>query len=155
MIDIVIPDVRRICLKNAIFDMNGTLSLDGYVSESTRDKLTRLAKHVTIHVATADTFATADQVFACCPLTLTRIDGAASDQKLELLYSLGGDVTVAIGNGNNDVAMLRAATLAICVIGHEGAAVKALNAAHIVVTGFEDAIDLLLNPKRIVATLRG
>lgn len=155
MIEIDIPEVKRITLVHALFDMNGTLSLDGHVAESTREKLVQLAEHLTIHVATADTFGTAASMFAQCPVTLTRLAGAAVVQKRDLLRKIGSDVTVAIGNGNNDVAMLREAALAICVIGPEGAALQTLNAAHILVTSFNDAIDLLLNPKRVVATLRG
>ena len=60
----------------------------------------------------------------------------------------------AIGNGANDVAMLRAAEFGIAVIGSEGASREALMAANLAVSSGEAALDLFLNPKRIVATLR-
>ena len=50
--------------------------------------------------------------------------------------------------------MLKAAALGIAVIGHEGAAFEALAAADVVTHDIFDAIGLLLNPKRLIATLR-
>ncbi|MEO2151493.1 MAG: HAD family hydrolase, partial [Thermococcus sp.] len=61
---------------------------------------------------------------------------------------------VAVGNGNNDVAMLEKAELAFCVIGREGASVDALLASDVVVTDVRDAIEMLLNEKKLIATLR-
>ncbi len=61
---------------------------------------------------------------------------------------------VAIGNGRNDRMMLDAAALGIAVCGAEGAAAETLEAADIVVGRIVDALDLLLHPKRLVATLR-
>jgi len=62
---------------------------------------------------------------------------------------------VAVGNGNNDVAMLEKAELAFCVIGREGATVDALLASDIVVTNVRDAMEMLLKGKKLMATLRG
>jgi len=45
--------------------------------------------------------------------------------------------------------------VAICVIGEEGASVEALLASDVVVKDVKDAINLLLNEKRLIATLRG
>jgi len=49
---------------------------------------------------------------------------------------------------------LRAAALGICVLGAEGAAGAAVLAADIVVPDPLTALDLLLHPDRVVATLR-
>jgi soluble P-type ATPase len=40
------------------------------------------------------------------------------------------------------------------VVGPEGAAVDALQASDVVATSIQSALDLLLNPQRLVATLR-
>lgn len=58
-----------------------------------------------------------------------------------------------VGNGANDLEMFRLAK-SICVIGREGAFGKTIANADIVVTRPEDALDLLLNSKRMTATLR-
>jgi len=61
---------------------------------------------------------------------------------------------VAIGNGVNDARMLRAAALGIAALGREGLATAALQAADVVVASIEDALDLVLQPERMAATLR-
>ena len=61
---------------------------------------------------------------------------------------------VAIGNGRNDEALVDAAELSIVVIGDEGCAARTLAVADIVCTNIRDALDLLLTPARLVATLR-
>jgi soluble P-type ATPase len=50
--------------------------------------------------------------------------------------------------------MLRAAALGIAVLAGEGLAVEALLAADVLALGPSDALDLLLNPRRLAATLR-
>jgi soluble P-type ATPase len=67
---------------------------------------------------------------------------------------LGPSQTVAIGNGANDARMLAAAVLGIATLGPEGLATITLQAADLVVGRVEDALDLLLRPQRLIATLR-
>jgi len=61
---------------------------------------------------------------------------------------------VALGNGNNDRRMLKAAGVGIAVSEGEGCAVDAITSADILVNGAMDALNLLLNTKRLKATLR-
>ena len=73
--------------------------------------------------------------------------------KADLVRSLSGGV-VTIGNGFNDVAMSEAADLSLCVLGPEGCCGKLVGACDILVRSIPDALDLLLKPDRIRATLR-
>jgi soluble P-type ATPase len=50
--------------------------------------------------------------------------------------------------------MMEASSLGILIVGPEGAAADALQVADVVVRDVRDALDLLLRPKRIIATLR-
>ena len=61
---------------------------------------------------------------------------------------------VVIGNGANDALVLEAAALGIVVLGPEGASSRALRAADIVCSAVTDALDLLLDPTALAATLR-
>ncbi|MGA8258697.1 MAG: hypothetical protein WB783_00635 [Arenicellales bacterium] len=67
---------------------------------------------------------------------------------------LGGERTAAIGNGRNDRLMLETAALGIATVQAEGAAREAILAAHVVAPGAVEALDLLLHPLRLTATLR-
>jgi soluble P-type ATPase len=61
---------------------------------------------------------------------------------------------VAIGNGRNDTLMLQQAALGIAVMQTGGAATTALLAGDVVTPGIVDALDLLIHPDRLKATLR-
>ena len=74
--------------------------------------------------------------------------------KLDYVERLGAETVVAIGNGANDSAMLERAALGILIVGPEGSAVKALLKADIIVPDARAALELLLYPKRLMATLR-
>jgi soluble P-type ATPase len=54
----------------------------------------------------------------------------------------------------NDTGMLRRAALGIAVLGGEGLAVACLPAADVVAPDIGTALDLLLRPPRLLATLR-
>ena len=62
--------------------------------------------------------------------------------------------SAAAGNGRNDRKMLKAAALGIAVIQREGAAAETVAAADVVSSSILDALELLQNPKRLLATLR-
>ena len=74
--------------------------------------------------------------------------------KRTFLGAIGADRVVAIGNGFNDGDLLEHAALSIAVLSGEGSAPETLFAADVVCANICDALDLLLIPKRLVATLR-
>jgi soluble P-type ATPase len=155
-VTVSIPGWDTLSLTNALFDLNGTLALDGIMAESTRERLTVLGDVLTLYVMSADTHGTLEQVCAGLPLTIQRVQTPlGAPAKRQLLESLGPQQTVAIGNGRNDVLMLDAAALGIAIIGPEGAAKEALLAADLVFRSIDEALDSLLNPARLLATLRG
>ncbi len=79
----------------------------------------------------------------------------ALEEKLEIVERLGADQCAAIGNGRNDKLMCRASALAIAVMEKEGMCGRLLGEADVCTRSIEDALDLLIYPKRLIATLRG
>jgi len=154
MIRIEPPGRTLLQIEHIVCDMNGTLAVDGAVSDEVKENLGDLAKIARVHIITADTFGKARREFADLPIDLFIFRGAATAAKAAFVRRLGAQSCAAIGNGRNDEAMLRAAALSIVVMGPEGAAVPTLLEADIVAPSPEDALALLLHPKRIVATLR-
>jgi soluble P-type ATPase len=77
-----------------------------------------------------------------------------SQAKREYALQLQRETLACIGNGRNDALVMKECALAIAVIGPEGAAFPAIAAAHVVTASITDALDLLLNPRRLLATLR-
>lgn len=155
MIEINIPGFRNLQLAHVVCDYNGTLAVDGKLLPGVRDAITTLSHDIQVHVITADTFGLAAGELAGLPVTLTIIPvESQAEAKLEFVSRLGADTVVAIGNGRNDRKMLSAAALGIALIQKEGASAETLTAADVVASGILDALDLLRNPKRLIATLR-
>lgn len=142
-------------LTHLVLDLNGTIALDGGVLSGVVERLTTLAGELEIYLVTADTRGGAAAIAAALPVRLlTLAPGGEAEQKRALVMQLGTQHTVVIGNGANDAWMLAVAALGIAVLGPEGLATIALQAAEVVVARIEDALDLLLHPRRLAATLR-
>jgi soluble P-type ATPase len=154
-ISLHVPGWRTLRLEHLVLDYNGTLALDGRLAEGVAERISTLRERMRIHVLTADTFGMARAELGNLDCELLVIEGGNEQrEKSRYLERLGTDVSVAIGNGRNDREMLARAALAIAVLGPEGLASEALAAADIVVPHPASALDLLIHPQRIVATLR-
>ncbi len=155
MIEIDVPGFGFLRLEYLISDYNGTLALDGHLSFQVRDKLNAISKKLKIFIVTSDEFGKANQELKDlkCELHIIKEEDMAA-KKAEFVTKLGSDKVVAFGNGMNDTKMLSAAKLGIIISGCEGCAIQALLAADIQVTSPTDGLDLLLNPKRLRASLK-
>jgi P-type E1-E2 ATPase len=155
MIEIKIPGYATYRLRHIVLDVNGTIAKDGHLLEGVRELFAELSSGLEIHLITADTHGNQEELDRILGLTAARIP--VRDQakaKLDYVEQLGKDEVVAIGNGANDAAMLEHAALGIVVLGPEGSAVEALMKAKVVVPDIGTALELLLHPKRLIATLR-
>ena len=155
MIEIDIPGFGRLRLESLILDYNGTIAVDGQPVHGVKERLIALARHVEIHVLTADTFGGVKKKLSDIPCKIHVLPVEAQDKgKMQYVDRLGADRAVCIGNGRNDVMMLKKAALGIAVVQDEGAAVPAVSSADVVVTDILSALDLIINPMRLTATLR-
>lgn len=155
MLEIDIPGYKKLALAFLVLDYNGTLACDGHLMTGVRERLEELAKSVSIHILTADTFGSIQGEMAGIPCEVAVIAKENQTQaKAEYIRRLGAPKTAGVGNGRNDALMLKEAVLGIAVVQDEGAAVETLMAADIVTHSILDALDLLLHPMRLTATLR-
>ncbi|HER08710.1 MAG TPA: ATPase P [Bacteroides sp.] len=155
MIEIEIPGHRTIQAEYLVLDFNGTLALDGHLIDGVADQLLQLSADLEVLVLTADTFGTVRKELKDLPVIVKVLDPADQDrQKAEVVNQLGADRVIAVGNGRNDLLMLQESALGIGVILAEGAYVQIMNAIQVICTSITDALDLLLKPKRLAATLR-
>ena len=155
MLAIDIPGDKPLRLNHLVLDYNGTLAADGVLLPGVAARLQSLAQHLKVHVITADTFGSVREQVAGLPVKLAVIPPENQAQaKATYLEALGPAQVVAIGNGKNDALMLNRAGLGIVVLQAEGAAIAALAAAQVVNSNITDALDLLLHPNRLKATLR-
>jgi len=75
-------------------------------------------------------------------------------EKAAYIKNLNEESCFSIRNGNNDALMLEKSTISIALIGDEECSTKALLNSTIVCKNIVDALDLLLNKNRLIATLR-
>jgi P-type E1-E2 ATPase len=156
MIEVEIPGQGTLRLAELVLDLNGTIALDGELLPGVAERVAALRGELGIRIASADTFGRLDAIAAALGVQAARLRAGEpeAEQKAAIVGELGAERVVAIGNGANDVAMLAEAALGIAVLGREGLAVAALRAADLVVPSIEDALNLLLRPRRLRASLR-
>ncbi|NLL19559.1 MAG: HAD family hydrolase [Clostridia bacterium] len=150
-----IPGRGTIRIKNIVFDYNGTIAVDGKLLAGVKELIQQLKLKVNIYILTADTYGTVAQECSSLGIeTMSFPQGAASQAKKEVVLKLGAENTMCIGNGYNDIEMCKTAALSIGVIEQEGCCSKLLLHTDIVATSIKNALEIILNPDRVKATLR-
>lgn len=155
MVEITIPGRGNYTIKNVVLDLNGTIAVDGKIIQGIKEKVAMLSQNLDIFLVTADTNKNAERLVRDLPVTLYKIEeGEEDEQKLRVVLKQGKNNTVSIGNGCNDISMLKESAIGICIVGGEGASAEAMMASDLAVSNINDALDLLLKPHRLKATLR-
>jgi len=155
MIELNIPGRGLIQIQHLVCDVNGTLAVDGQLMDGVKQRLSILSDRLSLHMLTADTHGRQDIIDRQIGIKATRIQpGNEAEQKAVYINELGAENCVAIGQGANDAGMLRTAALGICVLSTEGIALETMMQADIIAANIFEALELLVNPLRIVATLR-
>jgi soluble P-type ATPase len=154
-----IPGLGRKHVIALLTDFTGTLSRGGVLSEGVADALTRLAAVLDVHVLTADTFGVAARQLAGLPVKIVFL--SSSDHTAEKRargQALDLSRAVALGNGNNDCLLLEATRdaggISIAVDNGEGCATATLLRSSLFIVGAANALNLLLEPRGLIATLR-
>ena len=155
MLVMEIPGRETLKLVHLVLDYNGTLACDGEIKNGVLEQLEQLADQLQVHVITADTHGSVQK---SCQRDFINIHVIANQdqdvQKKHYITQLGADCCVAIGNGFNDAYMLKEAALGMTVMQEEGCAVNTLMASDLAFYSITEALNALLKPKRIVASLR-
>ena len=150
-----IPSYKNINIKYIIFDYNGTLAVDGVVKDEIKNKLVKLKDKFDIYVLTADTYGNAKKGLEGLDVNfhiISKENGTVD--KVDFIKKLGQKSCIAFGNGSNDCLMVKEAEIGICILEQEGCSVNTLMNSDLVVKNIEDGINMILNPERLVATLR-
>jgi P-type E1-E2 ATPase len=152
MLRVPVPGGADLSLEHLVLDANGTLTDRGELIPRVGEALRHLRGELALHLLSADTFGTAEELAAQLGAAFGRVQSGA--EKTRYIERLGAGSCVAVGNGRNDVPMLEAAALGIAVLGPEGTAGAAVAAADVVTRSVEEALVLLAEPKALTATLR-
>jgi len=155
MLEINLPSRGLLSVRHLVLDLNGTLAEDGHLIDGVAERIQQLAEKVRVHVITADTHGDAADLLAGLPIELEVLPDHQQDlAKQRYVRTLSARECITIGNGRNDNLMLSEAAMGIAVIQREAASWQAVSASDVICTSILDALDLLLVPKRLIATLR-
>jgi soluble P-type ATPase len=151
---IAVPGWGSVELENIVLDLNGTLTESGDFIPGVVNYLEKLkAEGFKIYILSGDTRGTLEHVFPDS-LEIEPVVTRTAREKRTFVELIGAEHTVCVGNGNIDVEMFKVARLSICTIQAEGATIQAMLQADIVVTHIKHALEILLDPEKMIATLR-
>ena len=151
---VTIPGWGSIEIKNVVLDLNGTITESGEPIPGILDYLQTLSnKGFEVYILSGDTRGILREKFEHISAVHT-VSAETAGAKKAFVESIGPEVTVCIGNGNIDIGMFKISGLSICTIQAEGASANALLHTDIVVTHVRQAIDIILDSKKLIATLR-
>ena len=158
-VTVKIPGFGDRHIQTLLADYDGTLCCHGEIAQSIKERLERLAEVIDIHILTADRKAKGNEYFGRLPVKVHVLSEKDQDvQKRDYLIDFKTMNVVVFGNGNNDRLLLQAVKtgggLCIAVQNGEGCAVDALINSHLLAANPAEAMDLLLNPDTLAATLR-
>lgn len=155
MIQIEIPGRETLEIDYLVLDYNGTIAVNGQLLDGVSQRFDELAKQVKLFVLTADTYGTVREALKDLPVEVeTFPQGQASRAKLQVVEGLGASRCACVGNGYNDRLMFQVAALAVAVLEGEGLSIEALTAADVMTRSINEALDLILSPDRLRASLR-
>jgi soluble P-type ATPase len=153
MIETNVPGHGLLNIDTIILDLNGTLAVGGKVVPGVSEKLEKLKrKGLRLVLFSGDTRGNAKKI--ADDLGIDYIQAGTVEEKGEKAKKLGPETCAAIGNGLIDLMKIGAVNLGLVTLQAEGVHLKTLLAADIVVPSINDVLDLFVDEKRLIATLR-
>lgn len=146
-----IPNYKNLNIKYLILDYNGTIASAGLPLDI-ENPLLEISKHLKIVVLSGNTFSGIKEHLKDFKLEVVVTKDAEAKRKY--LEALNPDLCIAVGNGNIDSDMLASAGIGIAVIGDEGCATAAILKADLVVKSIHHAFEMILEPRKLIATLK-
>lgn len=148
-----IPGLGEIELKTIILDLNGTISVGGSVVDGVAERLEVLReKGYRIVLFTGNTRGDAEDIAATLGIEWRQASTALDKRNIAL--EMQPETCVSIGNGRIDLELMKVVKLGIVTMQSEGVHVATLNACDVVVPTICDALDLIIDEQRLIATLR-
>lgn len=147
-----IPNIGPLDIETVILDLNGTIAIDGVLIEGVKELVEELCKHFRVLLFTGDTHRNGGLIAKELGIEMRLTPDA--EAKAEEATKLNPETCAAIGNGRIDLEMFKVVRLPIAVILQECAWTETVNASKIQSTSIIDALNLLLKPKRLIATMR-
>ncbi|WP_321470967.1 ATPase P [Halarcobacter sp.] len=150
-----IPGRDNFELKNIVFDYNGTIAIDGKLISGVSESINSLSQDFDFYVITADTYGTVEKELENTNCKVITIGKDSQDIcKLDFIKQLGSNTTLSVGNGRNDMLMLKESILGIAILQDEGLCTQTMLNSDILVKSIKDVFSFLGDKNRLIATMR-
>lgn len=148
-----IPGSGQVELKTIILDLNGTISVKGKLVDGVKERLQKLkGLGYQIILFTGNTRDDADSIAK--ELAIEWRQAKTAEDKRDEALGLEPETCVSIGNGLIDTELMKVVKLRIVTLQAEGVHVETLLNSNVVVPSINDALDMLIDPDTLIATLR-
>ncbi|XPV69835.1 MAG: HAD family hydrolase [Halarcobacter sp.] len=152
---IKIPGKEPFEIKSIVFDYNGTIAIDGKLIEGVSENINELSNEFNFYVITADTYGTVEKELENTKCKVITIGKKSQDIcKLDFIKELGSNTTLSVGNGRNDMLMLKESILGIAILQDEGLCSETLINSDLLVKSIFDIFSFLKDSNRLIATIR-
>lgn len=148
-----IPNAKSLEIKTVVLDLNGTLSVRGSIVPGVPERLARLrTMGFRVVLLTGDTRGNAAEIASFLGIELIKTE--SGKDKAAAAALLGPETTASIGNGLIDLELMRTVRLRIVTLQAEGVHVQTLMNSDVVVPSIVDALEMLIRPEILIATIR-
>ncbi len=147
------PNNSLINIDTIVLDLNGTLSVDGKVADSTKKLLAQLRDlNYRLVLLSGDIRGNASLIAKTLGLELYL--AADSSEKARQMQRFNKETTAAIGNARIDIGTFENAVLSIATLQNEGIHTQILDYVDVLVPSIDADLNLFINTKSLEATLR-
>lgn len=148
-----IPGVGELEINTIILDLNGTLSVGGKLVDGVEQQLKKIKRQeIRLVMFTGNTRGDAENIARS--LGIEWLQAKSAEDKRKLANDLSPETCASIGNGRIDLELMQVVKLRILTLQAEGVHIQTLQHSDILVPTINDALDLFIDPDRMIATLR-
>ncbi len=147
------PNNSELFIETIVLDLNGTLAVNGKVSEETKSRILKL-KSMAYRLVLISGDIRGNASVIAEDLEIELFLGANSQEKAEQMQQFDKDKTAAIGNARIDIGTFDNAAISIATLQSEGIHSGIINHVDLIVPSIDDALNLFIDIKSLEATLR-
>ena len=148
-----IPQGESFEITTIVLDLNGTLSVNGKISDKTKSLISKL-KELNYRIVLISGDIRGNAKIIAKELGIEILLGKTSDEKVKQMYNFDIEKTASIGNARIDIGTFINSKLSIATLQSEGIHTGILKYVDIIVPSIEDALNLFIDKKSLEGTLR-
>lgn len=149
----LVPEVGEIEINTIVFDLNGTLQVNGKIPDGVKEKLSKLkTKGFHLVFFSGDARGNASDIAKELGIEFRKC--VSGERKEEEFLTFDVNKTAAIGNARIDIGKFKHAKLSIATLQAEGIHAEILKYVDVIVPSINDALDFFLDEGTFKGTMR-